>query len=556
MRQKKALGFVLALAVVVTSSCDRRITVREPQPDPQLKRLVEAGGPPSVIRASGVPRQEAAQLFTQVRRFYEQTGYHLIWVDGDHPNRRYEQLVNILRGAPHQGLDPRQYDVKSAPGLPVRVSTDSAPTIPNDRAAEFDVWVTFALFRYATHVSAGQLDPHAFESQWTLRPERVDLVKTLAQAVTTSDLSKSIDRLAPNHPEYVALQGVLDRYRAIQAQGGWPPVPQVRRLKEGESNPAVPVLRRRLVITGDLSAPRAQGASHAQEETSPVFDATLAEAVRRFQERHRLKADGIVKADVVAAMNVPVETRIRQLELNLERWRWLPDRMPDRYIRVNVPEYTLEAMERGQIVMDIRVIVGERELPTPIFADQMTSVVFSPYWNIPPSIVRKEMIPHAAADPAYLARNNIEVVRGTGGAVDPAAVDWSAPGNVSLRQLPGPRNALGLIKFVFPNNFNVYLHDTPADQLFARIERDFSHGCVRVEEPVKLAEYVLRDQPEWTPEKILAAMQAGRERHVALKTPIPVFLLYMTATADSHGTVRFFKDLYGHDAEQIAQLPH
>jgi murein L,D-transpeptidase YcbB/YkuD len=435
------------------------------------------------------------------------------------------------------------------------VSTGSAPTIPNDRAAEFDVWVTFALFRYATHVSAGQLDPHAFESQWTLRPERVDLVKVLAQAVTTNDLSKSIDRLIPKHPEYAALQGVLDRYRAIQGQGGWPPVPPVRRLKEGESNPAVPVLRRRLVITGDLNAPRAQDGSHEQD-ASPVFDATLAEAVHRFQERHRLKPDGIVKPDVVAAMNVPVETRIRQLELNLERWRWLPDQMPDRYIRVNVPDYMLETIEHGQPVMDIRVIVGERELPTPIFADQMTSVVFSPYWNIPPSIVRKEMIPHAAADPGYLVRNNIEVVRGTGGAVDPAAVDWSAPGHVSLRQRPGPRNALGLVKFVFPNNFNVYLHDTPADRLFARIERDFSHGCVRVEEPVKLAEYVLRDQPEWTPEKILAAMHAGRERHVALKTPIPVFILYMTAAADPHGTVRFFDDLYGHDAEQLARLAH
>jgi L,D-transpeptidase YcbB len=165
------------------------------------------------------------------------------------------------------------------------------------------------------------------------------------------------------------------------------------------------------------------------------------------------------------------------------------------------------------------------------------------------------MIPHAAADPGYLARNNIEVVRGTGGVVDPAAVDWSAPGNVALRQRPGPRNALGLIKFVFPNNFNVYLHDTPAGKLFAKIERDFSHGCVRVEEPVTLAEYVLRDQPEWTPEKILAGMHAGRERHVALKTPTPVFIFYMTAAADPHGTVRFFEDLYGHDAEQSAQLP-
>jgi murein L,D-transpeptidase YcbB/YkuD len=299
-------------------------------------------------------------------------------------------------------------------------------------------------------------------------------------------------------------------------------------------------------MEGDLEA------AH-EKDPDAVFGGALVDAVKRFQERHRIKADGVIAPETVKALNVPVEDRIRAIELNLERWRWLPDRMPDRYLVVNVPDFRLETIEHGKPVMAMRVVVGAPDNKTPIFADEMTQVVFSPYWNVPPRIAEEETIPRASSDPEFLARNNMEVVGPSGEVVDPYVVDWTNAKGLRIRQRPGSGNALGGVKFIFPNTFDVYLHDTNATRLFDRLERGLSHGCVRVEEPHKLAQYVLRDQPEWSAEAIDQAMTSGEERHVKLKTPIPVYILYKTAWVHEGG-VRFLKDLYGHDADQSALL--
>ncbi len=229
--------------------------------------------------------------------------------------------------------------------------------------------------------------------------------------------------------------------------------------------------------------------------------------------------------------------RARQIAVNMDRWRWLPDGLGSRYLIVNIPAYRLDVVENGRSVLGMKVVVGKRDNPTPVLADEMTSVVFSPYWNIPQDIVQKEILPHVARDPAYLDRNNIELVRTSG------------DGTPSYRQKPGAGNSLGFVKFIFPNHFNVYLHDTPAPALFNRIERDFSHGCVRIERPMDLARYVLRDQPSWTDEKIEDAMHAGTERSVALKTPLPVYLVYFTVW-EENGDARFADDVYGYDRRQ------
>jgi murein L,D-transpeptidase YcbB/YkuD len=249
-----------------------------------------------------------------------------------------------------------------------------------------------------------------------------------------------------------------------------------------------------------------------------------------------------------------VEDRIRQIELNLERWRWLPETLGERYVLVNIPTFHLTAVDHGQVELQMRVVTGKQDSPTPIFSDEMTTIVFSPYWNVPYDIARNETMPAAMRDPGYLGRNNLEVVRG-GRVLDPWSVDWSRPGNVQFRQRPGPRNALGNVKFLFPNQFDVYLHDTPADALFSRVERDYSHGCVRLEKPFEMAEWVLKDRPEWTPEKIKAAMDGGREQHVALKQHIPVYIVYQTVWVDDDGSVEFRDDVYGHDAQQQKVLP-
>jgi murein L,D-transpeptidase YcbB/YkuD len=282
-------------------------------------------------------------------------------------------------------------------------------------------------------------------------------------------------------------------------------------------------------------------------------------ALKRERARYREIAarGGALGPEDLAAMHVSAEDRVAQIELNLERWRWLPEELGERYIIVNIPTFQLQAVEQGKVALSMRVVAGKAdETPTPIFSDEMTEVVFRPYWWVPTSILRKEIIPAVLRDPDHLARHELEVVQ-NGQVVSPSSLDWTDPDlRVQVRQRPGAKNSLGLVKFVFPNKFDVYLHDTPADSLFEQVERDFSHGCVRVEKPVELAQWVLRDQSEWTPEKIQAAMHAGREQHVALKRRIPVYIVYATAWVDEAGGGRlnFRPDIYGHDKKHLALL--
>ena len=487
-----------------------------------------------------MPVAERARLVDQVRRFYKDQNYQLIWIDGDSPSERYRQFVKALDAADDHGLPRALYPV------PIEEPTGNRVKISAEQAPQLDVKATATFLRYFMHLAGGRLDPRALQSLWTLKPERPDLVAVLSGAVKNNDLAAAMAKLQPQHPEYRELQKALVRYRTIAKKGGWPSIPANTRLKPNQQSAVVPVLRQRLAIEGDLDP------SH-ENDPSPVFDATISHAVKRFEERHRIDPDGIVDAATVGALNVPVEQRIRTIELNLERWRWLPDPMPARYFLVNVPDFRLEAIENGKAVLGMRVVVGGPDNKTPIFADQMTHVVFSPYWNVPEGIANDETIPKAANDPGFLARNNMEVVGSSGAVVDPSSVDWSDAKGLRIRQRPGSGNALGGVKFIFPNNFDVYLHDTNATKLFDRIERGLSHGCVRVEEPHKLAQYVLRDQPEWTAEAIDAAMKSGEEQHVKLKNEIPVYIVYATAWVHDGG-VRFLKDLYGHDADQAARL--
>lgn len=503
----------------------------EPQPNPALQSLVDSKNLESIVTGPHMAPSERTRLVDQVRRFYRGVNYQLVWTDGDRPSKRHRDLIKVIEKAADHGLPEELYKVPLDESVP---------------APERDVRVTASFFRYFLHLTGGRLDPRAVAPLWTLRPEKPDLVAALTNAINNNNLMAAIQQLQPATQEYGELQKALVRYRAIAGSGGWPAIAGQTRLKPGDQSPAVPAVRRRLAVEGELDASQ-------EKDQSPVFDAALADAVKRFEERHRLKADGVLDPETINAMNVPVEARIRAIELNLERWRWLPDTMPARYLVVNVPDFRLEAIENGRPVMDMRVVVGAPNNKTPIFADEMTHVIFSPYWNVPPNIAREETIPRAANDPRFLARNNMEVVGPSGEVVDPYSIDWSNPSGLRIRQRPGTGNALGGVKFVFPNNFDVYLHDTNAGELFNRIERALSHGCVRVEEPEALAKYVLRDAPEWTAEAIQQAMQSGREKHVKLKEPIPVYILYKTAWVHDGG-VRFLKDLYGYDADHSAKL--
>lgn len=365
-----------------------------------------------------------------------------------------------------------------------------------------------------------------------------DILTTKDETPAPAPVDNSSDK--PN-PESIALERALQRYREIANRGGWLKPPGHLAVKKGESSGYVFWLRNYFGTTGDMTADEAAS-------TSPVFDDRLEAAIRRFEERHALVVDGVLDAKLISVMSIPVETRIAQLEANLDRWKQWPADFGRRHIRVNIPEFRLDAIEDGKSVLTMGVVVGKTDSPTPSFGGKIQYIVLSPYWNVPPSIARQETLPLVMKDPTYLSRHRLEVVARSGRGVevlDPTTMDWSE--NYSFRQRPGPGNSLGLVKFMFPNKHNVYLHDTPADSLFKRPRRAFSHGCVRLEKPMELARYVLRDQPRWTDARLESAARAGQERVVTLNEPLPVYLLYWTAFVRADGTVHFREDVYGLD---------
>ena len=492
---------------------------------------------------------QAAETWKGVRRLYETNGYQPVWLADGKPRREIGVLRDAVQRASADGLDPAQYELGSADVLQAapggglfRKGGDPEPLM------DADIRLSYTFLKFAAHLERGRVPPGKVDEHWFGSQREEDLVQALKASLDSGKLGDTLERLRSQHPQYDALKKTLARYREIAAGGGWTALPAGLALRPGRPDPHVAALRAHLVATGDLEA------SADAPGAAPLFDAATQQALKRFERRHGLAPDGRLDREVLAELNVPVEERIRQIELNLERWRWLPEALGDRYVLVNIPTYNLTAVDHGQVALQMRVVTGKPDSPTPIFSDEMTTVVFSPYWNVPPDIARDETMPAVMRDPGYLGRNNLEVVR-AGHVLDPWAVDWSRPGHIQFRQRPGAHNALGGVKFMFPNQFDVYLHDTPADALFARVERDYSHGCVRLEKPFEMAQWVLQDRSEWTPEKIQAAMASGREQHIALKRHIPVYIVYETVWVDDDGTVEFREDVYGHDARQERVLP-
>jgi murein L,D-transpeptidase YcbB/YkuD len=367
----------------------------------------------------------------------------------------------------------------------------------------------------------------------------------------------------PTQPTYTKLQQALEWYRRIAAAGGWGTISNGPTLSPGDYSERVVALRARLQVTDDLApmhlAIPLDDAPHAH--TSLYFDANLEQSVRAFQRRHGLQVDGIVGPETLAALNLSVDMRIAQIALNLERWRQDAEELGERYILVNIPAFSLEVVNHDHTALSMRVIVGKLDHRTPIFHAFMTYLVLNPYWEVPPNIARREILPAIYKDPSYLEKHNMQVMDGWGSeaqVIEAAAIDWSEQAPLTLqyrfRQAPGEQNTLGRVKFKFPNSFNVYLHDTVAPSLFAKTQRAFSHGCIRVEQPIELATYLLQDQPEWSRERILATIAQDAERKIDLLTPIPVHIVYRTAWVDAAGVVQFRPDLYGYDKVQEASL--
>lgn len=468
-----------------------------------------------------------------------------VWTDalGD-PSAQARQAVQLLQNADAEGLNPGDYQ---------------ADTLAHalQQGAPVDMWapqLTAALQHYLRDLRQGRVPPQQVQEHYR-QPGPTELA--LEQALANTQLPELVRRATPAMPQYHELRDALAHYRRLADHPAWqhplPPTPS-RKLQPGATWAGLPLLQQRLQALGDLPA-----STDPNAPAPTQYDASLQAGVEAFQSRHGLTPDGVLGADTLAALNVTPAQRAEQIALGMERLRWLPEPRGPRMVVVNLPEFVLRAYSldqgRPQQALRMKVIVGKAlKTSTPLFDEDMRFIEFSPYWNIPPSIARGETIPRLRRDPGYFQRQDLELVDRQGKVVpgfSAAHLDAVAQGQMRIRQRPGARNALGDIKFVFPNHNNIYLHHTPSTQLFERTRRDFSHGCIRIEDPHALAQFVLQDDPEWTEARIRSAMERGKSSTLRLKTPVPVVLAYHTTVAHN-GQIHFLPDIYRRDP-QLAQ---
>lgn len=482
--------------------------------------------------------------------FYAPRGYAPQWLASD---GRVEAALAELAAAPEHGLDPADYDVDWLREELAAIAA-GAGNGADERASRADVALTVALFRLLSDLHSGRVTPEEAGFRFTSRHTPLDLAALVRDGLAAGDLHQPVVAAEPSFPLYQRMEAALAHYRALAAEPlpAIPPLPRgVRKVEPGGRYAGVAAIAERLRRTGDL--PRDDPPARDR------YEGALVDAVRAFQARHGLKDDGVLGRQTLAALAAPFSARVRQIELTLERLRWLPELPPGPLVAVNIPSFRLWAFANGRrqsaATLTMPVIVGGAvsAKKTPVFIGDMRYVEFDPYWNVPPNIKRKEIVPRLERDPGYWEREGFEAVPVHGGqaitSLDAATLDGLASGALRVRQRPGVRNALGAVKFVLPNTMDIYLHGTPAQGLFERSRRDFSHGCVRVEDPAALAQFVLADQPQWTPQRIQEAMDAGVNSTVQLTQPIPVVIFYTTAIVDAVGRVFFAPDIYGYDAK-------
>lgn len=507
-----------------------------------LLPIGRAAPPPTRIEGSD---RHSSAVTLSLQRLYAADQPQLLWSAAG----QAKVALDLLRTAPAHGLNPSHYDVDA-------LSIRHAEMEPADAAA-FDKALSQAMLRFLTDLHFGRVKPDFQLSRPEERLQTFDVVEHLRKALAQQRLKEAIAAAAPTIPLYKRVQATLQQYRHLATQApAWsapPRLPADGKLMAGKTYPGLRLLRERLQLLGDLD-----GETASADQDRPSEE--LALAIKRFQSRHGLAETGNPGRETVAALNVPLGHRVRQLELTLERLRWMPPLRPGRIIVVNVAAYRLWAFDTAaggtSEPLEMRVIVGKAaRTQTPLFIGQMSYLEFNPYWNVPRSIAVGEIVPKLARNPAYLAQNQMELVSKAGQVEDgapAAAVAGLRSGALRVRQRPGAHNVLGAVKFAMPNPMNIYLHSTSAKELFGKSRRDLSHGCIRVERPAELAGFVLGDQPQWSPEKIEAAMAPGAARTVRLGEVIPVVLFYATAATDRAGRALFADDIYRRD-DKLAQ---
>jgi L,D-transpeptidase YcbB len=515
---------------------------------PDIQNLVTSGN------LEGMRWPNFGDYRNWLQKFYEPTGFAPAWLQGSQPVPQARSLIEIFRNAGKKGLNPEDYDASRwEERIRALQVSASGPAV-----ARFDVALTVCTMRYVSDLRIGRINPAHFKVGLSVEKKKYDLAQFLRDRImTASNVQAVLDGVEPPFPGYRRTEEALGHYLELARTDDGEKLPEVTKpIDPGQSYAGVARLARFLRLVGDLPAD-ATLTGDAQTYAGPLVD-----AVKRFQRRHGLDNDGRIGAGTIKQLNVPLQHRVLQLQLTLERWRWLPAEFSAPPIIVNIPDFRLRALdESNNVAMDMRVVVGKAmRTQTPVFTRDMTYVVLRPYWNVPPSILRSEIVPAIQRDRGYIARKNYEVATYDGrvvtsGNISDDVLAQLRGGKLMVRQKPGPANALGLVKLIFPNEHNVYLHSTPSPELFSRSRRDFSHGCIRVEKPAELAAWALRNNPGWTLERVKQGMQSGKDDvTVNLVKRVPVFIVYGTALAYANSDVHFSDDIYGHDAELAAAL--
>lgn len=543
-----ALGLLLA-----TGGCHRKRKTRSaPKSEDyadNIRPLVQA----SELKILHWPNFSDYQPLVQT--FYDDRNFEVAWVENGKPTRQAAQFIDAFQHADHHGLNPEDYDASLWQARVAKLGSKN----PDD-TAQFDAAMTICVMRMISDLRLGRVNPTHFNFDINTEDKKYDLPEYVSDnAVDTDDVQKLIQSVEPDSDQFRKTELALDHYRDLAKQqaakpGLQQPLPTVAKtIVVGGTYGALAPLAERLALESDLDA-----ASALQSE-SPSYTAALSEGVRHYQARHGITPDGKLSAQTIASLNVPLTMRIHQLNDSLERWRWLPNEYVNAPLMVNLPEFVLRGYSDGhKLDFTMKVVVGKvvGEHQTPVFTHEMKYLIFRPYWNVPISIIKKELTPHLAKSGiSYLEQKNFETVDSKGDAVN-ATVAEVERGGVTVREKPGPKNSLGLVKFMFPNEYDIYLHSTPAPELFERSRRDFSHGCVRVQKPEDLAVWVLRNNSgNWDLEKVREAMTTGEDnKTVGLKAPIPIAIFYLTANVSEGGEVNFFDDIYGYDQQLEAVL--
>jgi len=484
-----------------------------------------------------------------LEQFYSRRDFHPAWSNDHAITSLAETLIEKIEHSSVEGLVPEHYHFDRIMALYNLIQEMSDITLKAnpESLVEIDMLLTDAFLMLGCRFSAGCINSLTVDAEWHASRYDLDMDKVLTDALKERNIQESLYDLLPGQPEYYRLRKALHTYRILLTRGGLPAIQASTLLHKGREDDHIITIKKLLRATGDLS--------DEEDPLNRTFNETLEKAVMTFQGRHGIQPDGIIGPDTLQAMNVSVETRIHQIEVNLERMRWIARNLGHRYVIVNIADFTLRVVEYAQTVMSMDVIVGKPFRNTPVFAEKIKYMVLNPSWNIPERIVAEEILPKAKNELNYIKNHNFIVRAGwnkEAAVIDPDTINWPqlkpAAFQYILQQPPGPLNPLGRIKFMFPNRFNVYIHDTPAKEKFSSLIRTFSHGCIRIKHPVDLAAYLLQDDPDWTKEKIIAAINSGIETKIQLMQPVAVHIIYLTAWVDDQGMIQFRQDVYGRDA--------